>query len=642
MADPRLQWRPLQQQQANVAGLMRNSNLAFNEGIDSASGILDSYDKGRKAIGDKEAMHRLAGLNDETELDAFLANGGLSDLNVSDEMLANLGKARGDVLGYANDRSIVTDRDARTGIAQGDFGLRQNADRRAGDVHGVMMEDERWRQGRRGEMAGLSGDIVGARVEGQDFGQNGAPQSDVQAQVYQGMLDRGFPEHIAQGFMMNFQDESGFNIGVTEAEPNVHGTRGKGLYQLTGPRREAFEAKYGNDYSIDNQLDFLVEELGTTEAGARDVIFNSQNAGEAGANIVNNFLRPASEHARDRSAKYTGANGYTLPPDTARGTPARDRLETRLAQSEFLSPTDITGLLDTNDAFVAQGTSAADEERRKLQQDMIAQLTMDAVGNAENTTPAEVQAEVQERLEASGEFSSSEILNGQKAAEEIIAGSAGIQTQLNPSVSEDVRFGNLIDGANDDINAALEATPQGRMMRDTQQFQSNPTEGLVEALGIGSDGENPGGLGGLLGAESGFDKNDLTNLINQYAADNDVAPAVAAAAMREAFKRDPTGRNTLARRFPATEVAELIKGNLGQEDVSRFQDDTRLRAEFDQRLQTMNDEVRQLQVQAEKDPSRAPAARQRIAELYAKMSQVRRQAQDLYRGGDDITAVPQR
>jgi len=633
MADPRLQWRPLQQQQANVAGLMRNSNLAFNEGIDSASGILDSYDKGRKAIGDKEAMHRLAGLNDETELDAFLAKGGLSDLNVSDEMLSNLGKTRGNVLGYEDDRSITTNR--------------MNRDSRASDIHGIMMEDEQWRQGRRGEMAGLSGDLVGARVEGQDFGKYGAPQSGVQAQVYQGMLDRGFPEHIAQGFMMNFQDESGFNIGVTEAEPNVNGTRGKGLYQLSDDRREAFEAKYGNDYSIDNQLDWLVQELGTTEAGARDIIFNSQNAGEAGANIVNNFLRPASEHARDRTAKYVGANGYTLPPDTARGTPARDRLETVLAQSEFLSPVDITGLLDTNDAFVAQGTSAADEERRRMQQDMIAQLTMDAVENAENTTPAEVQVEVQERLEASGKFSSSEILNGQKAAEEIIAGSEGIRTQLNPSVPEDVRFANMIDGTNDDINAALEATPQGRMMRDIQEYQADPYGSLEAELSLGNDGQEAGFLGGLFSeGKGGYDSNDLKNLINKYAADNRVPASVAAAAMREAFIRDPFtfvgNANTLQNRFPATTVAELIKGNLGQKDISRFKDDTRLRADFNQRLQKMNDEVRKLQIQVKKDPSRADEARQSIADIYTEMSIIRGKAQKLYRGGDDITAVPQR
>ena len=138
----------------------------------------------------------------------------------------------------------------------------------------------------------------------------GAGVSGVQQQVYEGLLSRGMPEHIAQGFMMNFQDESGFRPGIEEAVPNVHGTRGRGLYQLTGSRRNAFEAKYGNDYSVDNQLDFLMEELNTTEAKAWGIIQNSQNAGEAGANIVNHFLRPATEHARRRSARYAGQDGF--------------------------------------------------------------------------------------------------------------------------------------------------------------------------------------------------------------------------------------------------------------------------------------------------------------------------------------------
>lgn len=138
----------------------------------------------------------------------------------------------------------------------------------------------------------------------------GAGVSGVQQQVYEGLLSRGMPEHIAQGFMMNFQDESGFRPGIEEAVPNVHGTRGRGLYQLTGSRRNAFEAKYGNDYSVDNQLDFLMEELNTTEAEAWGIIQNSQSAGEAGSNIVNHFLRPAKEHARSRSARYAGQEGF--------------------------------------------------------------------------------------------------------------------------------------------------------------------------------------------------------------------------------------------------------------------------------------------------------------------------------------------
>ena len=136
--------------------------------------------------------------------------------------------------------------------------------------------------------------------------------TDVRAEVYQGLLARGLPEHIAQGFMMNFQDESGFDVDITEGEANVHGTYGKGLYQLTGSRRDAFEARYGSDYSIDNQLDWLMHELSSTESAARDRIFNTSTAGQAGAVIVSRFLRPAKKHEEARREAYLGGQSVAL------------------------------------------------------------------------------------------------------------------------------------------------------------------------------------------------------------------------------------------------------------------------------------------------------------------------------------------
>jgi hypothetical protein len=60
--------------------------------------------------------------------------------------------------------------------------------------------------------------------------------------VVQALVSRGMPEHIAEGFALNFQDESGMNPGINEASPIVPGSRGGfGLAQWTGPRRDALE-----------------------------------------------------------------------------------------------------------------------------------------------------------------------------------------------------------------------------------------------------------------------------------------------------------------------------------------------------------------------------------------------------------------
>src|SRR5690606_38070280 len=96
-------------------------------------------------------------------------------------------------------------------------------------------------------------------------------------EIRQGLIDRGLPEHVADAFIVNFQDESGLNPGINERNPIVPGSRGGfGLYQLTGPRRrqyEAFAAERGLPLdSVDAQLDFLMLEGSTTEKEAFDKI----------------------------------------------------------------------------------------------------------------------------------------------------------------------------------------------------------------------------------------------------------------------------------------------------------------------------------------------------------------------------------
>ncbi len=128
-----------------------------------------------------------------------------------------------------------------------------------------------------------------------------------------GLVARGMPEHIADGFVMNFEDESGLNPGINEIAPIVPGSRGGfGLAQWTGPRRkalEAYAAERGKPVSdMDVQLDFLMTELQGPESAAWQAISGAKDAGEAGAAIVNEFLRPAEEHRARRVAEYTGGN----------------------------------------------------------------------------------------------------------------------------------------------------------------------------------------------------------------------------------------------------------------------------------------------------------------------------------------------
>lgn len=157
-----------------------------------------------------------------------------------------------------------------------------------------------------------------------------APVGGNAERIRLGLIERGLPEHVADGFLLNFQDESGLNPGINEAAPTVPGSRGGfGLAQWTGPRRVALEqqaAARGVDPSdLELQLDYLMGELQGPESRAAQSILGAQDTGSAAAAIARDFLRPAEEHLNRRVANYTGGNaslstmggGMSSGPDIA-------------------------------------------------------------------------------------------------------------------------------------------------------------------------------------------------------------------------------------------------------------------------------------------------------------------------------------
>lgn len=157
------------------------------------------------------------------------------------------------------------------------------------------------------------------------------PSGDQAGYIRQGLISRGLPEHVADAFLMNMQDESGLNPGINEAAPTVPGSRGGyGLYQLTGPRRVAYEQyaqQMGVDPSnVDAQLDFMMSELQGPEARAYQSIMSAPDTGSAAAAIVTDFLRPAEEHRNRRVAQYTGGSGAPMQVAQAGGQPSIEQL----------------------------------------------------------------------------------------------------------------------------------------------------------------------------------------------------------------------------------------------------------------------------------------------------------------------------
>lgn len=151
--------------------------------------------------------------------------------------------------------------------------------------------------------------------------------------VRMGLVERGLPEHVADGFVMNAKDESGLRTDINEIAPLVPGSRGGfGLMQWTGPRRVALEqeaARRGVDPSdLQLQLDTIVSEMQGPEARAGQSILSTKDAPSAATAIVNDYLRPAPQHRASRAAAYSGGGSVG---GSAGGSPSVQQIAAALS-----------------------------------------------------------------------------------------------------------------------------------------------------------------------------------------------------------------------------------------------------------------------------------------------------------------------
>jgi hypothetical protein len=229
------------------------------------------------------------------------------------------------------------------------------------------------------------------------------PAPDMQSRIRSGLLDRGLAPHVADAFIMNFQDESGLNPGINEIAPLVPGSRGGfGLYQLTGPRRVAYEQfaqeRGVNPADVDAQLDFMMMELQGPESRAAQSIFNAPDTGSAAAAIVTDFLRPAEEHRNKRVARYTGGKqtvstnspqGLLTAPQQEAAPMEREQvggLLGRLFPNMDVDRADrirmgINGMLHNPNQGVAQATQGRMDDRREARKTQAAAATAQQQAN---------------------------------------------------------------------------------------------------------------------------------------------------------------------------------------------------------------------------------------------------------------------
>jgi hypothetical protein len=150
------------------------------------------------------------------------------------------------------------------------------------------------------------------------------PQTTSDAQEYyiREFGKRGFSRPVAEGIVAGMGSESGLDPSINERNPTVPGSRGGfGLYQLTGPRRIAFErwaSENGKNVNDDQaQIDFMMTEFAGPERKAYDALIQSPDAQSAATIYTDQFLRPGVSHTVQSANEAARMSGQPYDPSIA-------------------------------------------------------------------------------------------------------------------------------------------------------------------------------------------------------------------------------------------------------------------------------------------------------------------------------------
>lgn len=113
------------------------------------------------------------------------------------------------------------------------------------------------------------------------------------------MNKHGLKEHHARAIAGNLWQESAGKIGIVGKDK--HDKSGSfGLAQWTLDRRKKLHDKYGDNPTAENQLDYLMEELNTTENRAYQKLLATNDVNSATEAFMKHFERPSADPRLNR------------------------------------------------------------------------------------------------------------------------------------------------------------------------------------------------------------------------------------------------------------------------------------------------------------------------------------------------------
>lgn len=105
------------------------------------------------------------------------------------------------------------------------------------------------------------------------------------------------PEQVA-GIVGNLIQESNMNPSIVNKSSGAYG-----LAQWLGPRKKKLFQRYGTNPTFEQQLDFIWDELNTSELNAFKHLLNTKTSDEAADSVMNMFERPSKKERNESEGK---------------------------------------------------------------------------------------------------------------------------------------------------------------------------------------------------------------------------------------------------------------------------------------------------------------------------------------------------
>lgn len=110
------------------------------------------------------------------------------------------------------------------------------------------------------------------------------------SQIVNFFMNKGLTKNQAKGIYGNIMQESGGKHNIVSRD----GHNSYGLVQWTGTRKARLFSKYGTNPTVNQQLEYLWDELNSTEKNALNALRNTTTVEDATKVFMQKFERPAN------------------------------------------------------------------------------------------------------------------------------------------------------------------------------------------------------------------------------------------------------------------------------------------------------------------------------------------------------------